>query len=150
MTPLNFIAKILPSAQDCRSSPVSVTIAQAAVESSWGSSELCVKGNALFGIKADSNWHGDSIMLPTDEDLPDGRHETITALFRAYASWDESFSDHETFLKSNPRYAPALIHKDAENFVNAIAAAGYSTNPHYASLLMSIINYHNLTRFDHG
>lgn len=36
----------------------SLTIAQAIVESDWGRSELAVKANNLFGIKANSEWTG--------------------------------------------------------------------------------------------
>lgn len=36
----------------------SLTIAQAILESGWGTSELATKANALFGIKADARWSG--------------------------------------------------------------------------------------------
>ena len=36
----------------------SVCIAQAALETGWGTSQLMVKANAYFGIKAGTNWTG--------------------------------------------------------------------------------------------
>jgi flagellum-specific peptidoglycan hydrolase FlgJ len=36
----------------------SLTIAQAILESGWGSSKLSQKANNLFGIKASSSWSG--------------------------------------------------------------------------------------------
>ena len=49
--------KILPS----------VTIAQACLESGWGTSELATKANNLFGIKAKSDWKGESYTVRTAE-----------------------------------------------------------------------------------
>jgi hypothetical protein len=45
----------------------SLTIAQAILESGWGSSQLSVRAKNLFGIKAFSNWRGGKITLPTTE-----------------------------------------------------------------------------------
>ena len=36
----------------------SVVIAQAICESGWGQSKIMMKANAIFGIKATSNWKG--------------------------------------------------------------------------------------------
>jgi len=45
----------------------SLTIAQAILESGWGSSKLSQNANNLFGIKAFSDWTGKRIAFPTQE-----------------------------------------------------------------------------------
>lgn len=54
MKPLEFIARLAPVAvQDMRKYgvPASLTLAQAILESNWGTSGLTQKANNLFGIK---------------------------------------------------------------------------------------------------
>src|SRR3712207_8207946 len=43
----------------------SVTIAQACLESGWGTSDLATKANNLFGIKAKQDWKGESYTVRT-------------------------------------------------------------------------------------
>jgi len=148
MTPKDFIAEISPAAQAVMlANPqilASITIAQAAIESGWGSH---CPGLNLFGIKADSSWHGPTTSDATTEDA--GSHvQHITAKFRAYPNWQASIQDHADFLLRNPRYAAALHAKDAASYAIALQACGYSTNPQYAHLLMEIVNAHDLTSYD--
>jgi len=128
--------------------PASVTIAQGALESGWGMSELASKAHNLFGVKADSAWHGEVISLPTKEFLG-GKWLTIMARWRSYPDWQASIEDRARFFYANPRYHIALTHlDDGIAFVNAIAAAGYATDPDYAHKLITIINQHQLLDFD--
>lgn len=58
---LEFIKSILDGAKSSYNKYgilPSITMAQAILESGWGSSELAVAHNNLFGIKADSRWDG--------------------------------------------------------------------------------------------
>ncbi len=41
--------------------------AECAVESAWGTSQLAVKANNLFGLKKPEAWTGDTISIPTRE-----------------------------------------------------------------------------------
>jgi flagellar protein FlgJ len=151
MKPSDFITEIAPAAQaSMLANPgilASITIAQAAVESSWGESELTLKANNLFGIKADPSWTGPSFKIMTGEYV-DGHEIMVPASFRQYARWQDSINDHAAFLVENPRYQACLQCKTASAFAQALQAAGYSTNPGYAALLMEIINFHDLTSFD--
>lgn len=151
MQPAEFIASIASAAQDCMSEskvPASVSIAQAILESSWGASQLAVQGFNLFGIKADASW-GDAptITLPTWEYSGNVRYR-IEAAFRKYPSWLGSMRDHAAFLIRNKRYAPAFETTSAEAFAQAIAAAGYATDPHYASSVIALMRIHNLEQYD--
>jgi len=147
MRPTDFIQLMLPGAQASEKIskvPASFTIAQAALESGWGKR---APGNNLFGIKADPGWHGKTVDVPTHEYV-NGIRTPVTAKFRAYDSWADSVADHVAFLTSNPRYKPAFKCIECADFTRAIAAAGYATDPNYASIINSIIQTHQLERYD--
>ena len=68
MKPQEFIALIRPAAQASAKKtgvPASFTVAQAALESGWGTSSLARDGKSLFGVKADPAWHGDVMYINT-------------------------------------------------------------------------------------
>ena len=126
----------------------SLTIAQAILESGWGTSELATKANALFGIKADARWSGKAYSKDTKECYDGVTYTTITALFRAYDSWAESVADHSAFLLANKRYAAVVGERDYKAACKAIKAAGYATDPGYPQKLIGLI-FKSIT-FDNG
>lgn len=147
-TPAGFIAAIAPAAQACAKRtgvPASVTVAQAALESSWGRR---APGMNLFGIKADASWRGPMTSQVTHE-VVGGQSVQITARFRAYDTWQGSIDDHAAFLTGNPRYRPAFEFKDGPSFARAIAKAGYATDPLYADKLIAIMSTRGLGALDH-
>lgn len=120
--------------------PASITLAQGLLESSAGRSMLAVNGNNHFGIKVGSSWTGPYL---TKDDDKAGEH------FRKYGSVEESYEDHSLFLKRQ-RYASLfdLDITDYRGWANGLKAAGYATNPKYPTLLISIIEQYDLTRYD--
>ncbi|WP_349252919.1 glycoside hydrolase family 73 protein [Burkholderia cenocepacia] len=147
-TPAGFVAAIAPAAQACAKRtgvPASVTVAQAALESSWGKR---APGMNLFGIKADASWRGPVTSVVTHE-VVDGQSVQIVARFRAYSDWQGSIDDHAAFLTGNPRYRPAFAFKDGPSFARAIAKAGYATDPLYADKLIAIMSTRGLGALDH-
>lgn len=147
MTPSEFIAEILPAARVCQRTagiPISFTIAQAALESGWGSR---VRGNNLFGIKADKSWTGPTVDVPTHE-VVDGKRIAITDKFRAYNSWADCLQDRAQFFFRNPRYAKCFRETTGAGWARAVAAAGYATDPGYADSLIAIIRCRNLQQYD--
>lgn len=150
MTPNDFINALTPAAQASAAItkiPASFTIAEAALESGWGSSQLATEGYNLFGVKADPSWTGDVLTMNTREYLNDQWVMELAA-WRKYPDWYGSISDHATFLLTNPRYSPAFQATNGIDFANAVAAAGYATDPDYATKIAEIINAHNLTALD--
>ncbi|WP_321814569.1 MULTISPECIES: glycoside hydrolase family 73 protein [unclassified Paraburkholderia] len=146
-TPAQFIAQIGPAAQASMAQtkiPASFTVAQAALESSWGA--RC-PGFNLFGIKADSSWVGPVTTQRTAE-VVNGKRIVINAAFRAYPDWLGSIADHAKFLTGNPRYAAAFHCTTGPEFADAVAAAGYATDPNYAAKLKSIIAARSLESLD--
>ena len=134
--------KILPS----------ITIAQAILESNWGSSNLAKESNNLFGIKADSSWKGEFVTFETKE-----FHDTmIKDKFRKYQNVSDAIMDHSEFLKANPRYEAGGVFEAKTYKAQALALqeSGYSTaqdedgNKTYASMLERLIRQYNLQLLD--
>ena len=147
-----FILKLVPIAQDNYNDYgifPSVTIAQAIHESAWGKSDLSVKANNLFGVKADSSWKGQTIDMLTQEHI-NGSNITVMAKWRKYDSFEYSVKDHGKFLKENPRYEQSGVFKakDYKEQAYAIRMAGYATDPQYASLICNIIESYSLNIYD--
>ena len=117
-------------------------VAQAALETGWGKSVMRAQDGSsshnLFGIKASSNWKGDSARAITSE-FRNGAMVKETAEFRSYASYKDSFHDLVTLLQSNNRYQDVLKSADnPEQFVRELQKAGYATDPDYASKISQI------------
>lgn len=146
-----FIAKVGKlAAADMKNSGVlaSLTISQAILESGWGKSGLTVKANALFGIKAGKTWKGKTYSAKTQECYDGVNYTTITDLFRAYGSWEESVADHSALLTGAARYKAVVGETDYKKACKAIKAAGYATAPDYAEKLINIIECYGLTEYD--
>jgi hypothetical protein len=142
-----FIQKLLPSAKKVKANwrvPVSIVIAQGALESGWGQK---VVGNAYFGIKGKSP-SGSSTTFATTE-FVNGKKIGITDTFRAYKDIDEAADDYGRMLAQNPRFAACFAYaSDPLKFADQLQANGYATDPTYASKLKSIITGYRLLEFD--
>lgn len=127
----------------------SLTIAQAILESAYGTSGLAMGGKALFGIKATKTWKGKVYCSDTKECYDGLNLVTVkNAAFRAYDSWEESITDHSAFLKANKRYKAVVGETDYKKACEAIKAAGYATDPQYAEKLIKLIEENKLTEYD--
>lgn len=147
MPPSAFISMLAGAAQACQKRtgiPASITLAQAALESSWGSR---APGNNLFGIKADRGWTGPTVDVPTHEVI-NGKRLAITCPFRRYSSYAESMLDHAQFLLKNQRYAPCFKEVDGKGWARQLQACGYATDPDYANKLIDIMRGRNLAFYD--
>lgn len=124
--------------------PASFMIAQAAHETGWGRKEIRgadgTDSHNLFGIKAGAGWTGPVAEVTTTEYV-NGRAQKVKALFRAYASDEESFRDYAKLLKGSPRYANVVANaSNAQGFAQGLQQAGYATDPDYAQKLSKVIN----------
>ena len=120
--------------------PASITLAQGALESGAGRSELTRRANNHFGIKC-NGWTGRKSYHDDDE-----RNEC----FRAYRNALESYEDHSVFLSSSKRYSRlfALKITDYKGWARGLKACGYATSPVYATMLIEIIELYELYRYD--
>lgn len=128
--------------------PASVTLAQAAIESSWGESNTYKFTNNMFGIHATKGWidSGKPYVIRDDMGM---------VKFCKYGSDAESFEHHSRFLMENKRYAKCFTYgsDDHANWAQAICEAGYAYRPpenpnRYANTIESIINSHHLEKYD--
>ena len=123
--------------------PASFMLGQAGHETGWGKGEIRHKdGSAaynLFGIKAGKNWTGKVAEVTTTEYI-NGVARKVTAKFRAYDSYEDSFRDYARLINDNPRYEKAREKVgSAVAFAAELQKAGYATDPEYASKLSRAI-----------
>ena len=95
MSPHEFIDALIPISKG--RIPQSFVIAQAALESRWGNSQLALQANNLFGIKADPSWTGPTIEMGTQEIVTGGSVAEM-ATWRRYPSWQACIADHAQFF----------------------------------------------------
>ena len=126
----------------------SMMIAQAGLESGWGSSLLSQQAHNLFGVKWSGK--GNYVTMPTLE-YYGGAYHTVNAPFAAYNTYYESLVGYATmiktrFPKSTKSYSPTY-QDAARNLRNGIYGT-YATDPEYASKLVSVINTYGLYKYD--
>ena len=119
-----------------------VCLAQACLETGYGSSGLMVKAHALFGIKATKSWKGKVYSSKTRE-VYNSIEQTVSAVFRAYDTVADSVRDYFKLI-STKRYAKALTAKTMMEAITIIANAGYATDPNYPLKVIEIYNQHIL------
>lgn len=119
--------------------PASITLAQGILESANGNSELARYANNHFGIKC-HGWTGET--MRKDDDHKDD-------CFRKYLTAHESFEDHSVFLqKDRYQFLYSLDITDYKSWAKGLKKAGYATNPKYPELLISLIEQHELYKYD--
>jgi flagellar protein FlgJ len=140
-----FLNRLWPHAQEASRAtgvPAHFMLAQAALETGWGKSEIRHTDGRpsfnLFNIKAGRSWSGAAVDALTTE-YANGVAQKQTERFRAYGSYAEAFADYANLLRSNPRYAAVVGQRDAAAFARGLQQAGYATDPMYAAKLERII-----------
>lgn len=139
----------------------SVIIAQACLESGYGTSELAIKANNLFGMKSTlsgntwkSVWDGVSIYNKrTQEQDKNGNTNYINADFRKYPDISESIKDHSLYLLqamngNQLRYKGLSGEKDYRKAITIIKNGGYATDTKYIDKVCRLIEKWNLQEYD--
>lgn len=121
----------------------SLEIAQAALESNWGQSDLYKRANNIFNMKGEYN--GNYMMYDTGE-VKDGHNYTELSDFRQYPTLEIAVKDHNKLLKQ--KFLQGSKPNDYVSEAKALQGNGYATDPNYARKLMDIIQNYHLTRFD--
>ena len=133
----------------------SVVVAQAAIESAAGTSELARNANALFGIKL-NGWTGRSYVKDATEQLPDGTYRIDKdELWRAYDSWEQSILDHNEYIATRStdggrtlRYGPVIGCREYILICQYLRQCGYATSQSYAETLINYIEKYGLQGYD--
>ena len=124
--------------------PASYMIGQAGHETGWGRSEIRhsdgTPSHNLFGIKATGGWKGKVAEITTTEYI-NGEPRKVTAKFRAYDSYADSFRDYASLIGNSPRYDKVMDQLGSvQGFAAGLQKAGYATDPQYAAKLSRAIN----------
>jgi flagellum-specific peptidoglycan hydrolase FlgJ len=124
--------------------PASVTLAQWAQESAWGS-RMPAGSNNPFGMKA---LPGQPFVNAPTWEVYKGKRVQIIAAFRKFDSLTDAFDAHDKLLATGSPYAHARsVLPDPIAFAHALTGV-YATDPHYGDALEAIIRGSKLTRYD--
>jgi flagellum-specific peptidoglycan hydrolase FlgJ len=115
-----------------------VLMAMTALETDWGKK---APENAFFGIKA-SAVDKDVVKFATKEADAEGNLIPTEATFKTFKSFPEAVAGVITFLEVNPRYTKAGVFEATtpEEQIQAIADAGFATDPDYAEKLIDMLD----------
>lgn len=145
-----FIETISPIIQDeakARGYKVcSPIIAQACVESAYGTSKLGYLWHNYFGMKTGSSWHGKSVNLKTNEEY-NSQLVSIRDNFRVYDSMEDGVKGYFDFINTK-RYANLRDATTPEEYLRLIKQDGYATSSSYVNTCMNVVNKYNLTEYD--
>lgn len=154
MSNKEFIEKIAPLVQevfcDCRGVNPSVVIAQAILESGYGTSKLS-KYNNIFGL----NNYNDGYLVNAGYVLIEVPQEKNGKLYYNYERM-ATFVNLMDCIKSlkkwytRPKYIEPLREAgtDSTKQITAIKNCGYATDSKYIDKIVDIIKRHNLTQYD--
>lgn len=120
----------------------SIVIAQAILESSWGTSALFLQANNPFGVKG--SYQGKTKAFPTSEYV-NNKKITVRANFRDYPNLTAAILDHDALLKQS--YFKQTV-TDYRTAAKLLQSNGYATDPHYARKLTNLIATYNLNQYD--
>jgi flagellum-specific peptidoglycan hydrolase FlgJ len=120
-----------------------VAVAQAALETGWGSSELAQKANNLFSIKAGTSWTGEVIELPGMEWHQSGGWRRERSLWRKYDNWTDCLQDYGQIIASLPWYQDAFKnYYDTEKFLAGLlmngSEPGWASDPDYFAKVKAV------------
>ena len=123
--------------------PASVTLAQMAVESGYGESNLARQDNNYFGIKASDKW------IKAGKPWSYHHDDHFNDKFCTFASPLDSLEYHSKVLmadryKACRRYAS----DDHTHWIEGIKKGGYATDPRYVGTIEGVIKKYGLDKYD--
>lgn len=125
----------------------SLTIAQACLESSWGTSQLAQDCYNYFGMKWTDDCGTDYKEYSTTEQNSDGSTYTVITKFRKYSSLEAGIKGYYDFLQYE-RYSNLKGETNYKTACTLIRQDGWATDVSYTTKLVSIIESYDLTYYD--
>lgn len=133
-------------------------ISQACFEPAYGTSELALKANALFGVKDNDQWDGPVYNKVSGECYNKKDYVEEASDFQAYDSWEDSIYWQGWYLENrcvSRKYHPEIKHyadlignRDYKDCARILQEKGYGTSPEYAQRVITYIEKHDLTKYD--
>lgn len=122
-------------------------IAQACLESAFGTSSLGYKFHNYFGMKTGAKWTGKSVNMKTKEEYSVGTLTTIRDNFRVYDSMADGVKGYFDFITA-ARYANLKDARTPREYLERIKADGYATSSSYVNNNMKVVTDYGLTKYD--
>lgn len=136
----NFLDRATAEAVKANHPFAQMAACEAALESSWGNSELAREAFNLFGMKQHAHPIYGTMNLPTRE-FENGQWEVVTAHWIKYPDWRACFADRlatlERLSNAYPHYAAALRAGDARTYIAEVSKT-WSTDPNRAQKVLGI------------
>ena len=155
MTHEEFIGHIAPLVQ--KLAPMygiqvcSPIIAQACLESAYGTSELAVNAKNYFGLKFRKGRCPSAMTTPYkkkgSEQRPDGTYVISDMEWFQFATMEAGVTGYFDFINV-ANYANLKGVTDPRTYLNNIKADGYATSLNYVDNVMAVITNNNLTAYD--
>lgn len=130
-------------------------IAQACLESAYGTSELGTKANNFFGLKFNPSAQnrcpsagGQYYVKVGSEQNPDGSYVSSVMYWQKFPSLSLGVKGYFEFLNYSSRYSNLKGITDPKKYLETIKADGYATSINYVTNLMNVIKQNNLTKYD--
>jgi len=121
--------------------PASISLAQGIIESRAGKSGLAITANNHFGIKC--SVHGKCPAGHCINFTDDSKVDYFIVYQNAWKSWKA----HSDFLKQK-RYSKCFQQSSYVGFAKCLKAAGYATDPGYATKIIATIRKYKLDQLD--
>lgn len=147
---LNTIVPVAVTVANANGLYPSVMVAQAILESNWGTSDLAVKANNYFGIKATKDWTGAIYNKDSGEHL-NGTTSLVNSDFRSYASMQAGLSDYAaklTVSATSPYYTGVLRSNAPDGQTAATGLTKWATDPNYVTKVVNAIKSYGLSALD--
>ena len=149
----NFIETIAPYVQSWRDvfefGVASAIIAQACLESAYGTSDKAMKNN-YFGLKYKKNrvTCNNGTFTSTSKEYKDGVYYPIVTEWYTFADMNTGVEGYFQFIGSGPYKVKGIT--DPTAYLTELYSHSYATGPNYVEKNMSIVNKYNLTQYDKG
>jgi N-acetylmuramoyl-L-alanine amidase len=151
----DFISKIAPVikryAQQYGFTCCSGIIAQACLESAWGTSDKAARHN-YFGLKYRNgrvSCHSGYFKAGSKEEYTKGQLTNIVGSWYKFDSMEKGVEGYFQFITNGPY--PTHLLKAADNpraYLSLLKNAGYATDSNYVESNMRVVDQYNLTQYD--
>ena len=127
--------------------PVSIALAQAAIESGWGTSRFVSEGNALFG---QWSWFKGSGIIPKKRDSDETYEiKSFENLRQSVAAYMKNLNSHNNYSEFRAVRNNYRVNNSEINSINLIKyLSNYAENTEYSKILEKIIKKNDLQEFD--
>jgi hypothetical protein len=151
---IDFINQIAPLVKECAKTygikVFSPVIAQACLESAYGTSELALQAHNYFGLKYRQGRCKTAIGIYQkngSEQNSDGSYVTSSMQWCKFLDMKGCVIGYFDFIDT-PRYSNLKGITDPKKYLETIKADGYATSIKYVDNLMRVINQWNLMEYD--